>query len=246
MNGFPNGAERRAHTRLPLKLSVTAHADDGSFSGHSEDVSIGGAKVRWSEERDLKIGDTIDVAVELPGRDEPLHTEAVVRWRGGKSICGIAFGQRAQAVLAAFFASACGLSAATASAAAGVPTFDPNADFVVEDTGSERPDEFAVQEAFFSQNGELDKCLDKVTNNRARSLEGDATVEILLNPKGDRPLGVNAELPTAVAKHANFKECLRRAVASAPYPSYDGPPVVVSLNFELDPGYEIEDEYEGY
>lgn len=243
MSGFPIGSERRAHTRLPLKLSVKAQADDEVFAGHSEDVSIGGAKVRWTDDRDLKIGDHIDVEVELPGRDEPLVTRAEVRWRGGASICGIAFGQRAQAVLAAFFASACGLSAATASAAATVPTFDPNADFVVEDTGPERPDEYEVQEAFFTQNAELDKCLDKMTNNRARSLDGDATVEILLNPKGDRPLGVNAELPASVAKHANFKECLRRAVASAPYPSYDGPPVVVSLNFELDPGYEIEEEY---
>lgn len=242
MNGFPHGTERRIHTRMPLQLSVTGQTEDEVFAGTSEDLSIGGAKVRWTEERALQIGDKIEVAVDLPGREEPFRTEAEVRWRGG-AICGLAFGKRAQAVLAAFLASACGLSAATASAAATVPTFDPNADIVVEDTGPERPDEFAVQEAFFSQNQELDRCIDKATSNRARQLQGDATVEILLNPKGDRPLGVNADLPASIAKHASFKECLRRAVASAPYPSYDGPPVVVSLSFELDPGFEVEEEY---
>ncbi|MBL4688980.1 MAG: PilZ domain-containing protein [Nannocystaceae bacterium] len=226
-----------------MRLALTAQADDDVFSGYSEDVSVGGAKVRWADDRDLKIGDHIDVALDLPGRAEPLRARAEVRWRGGSSVCGIAFDKRAQGILAAFFASACGLSAATASAAATVPTFDPNADVVVEDTGPERPDEYEVQEAFFSQNEALDKCIAKVTNNRARQLDGDTTVEILLNPKGDRPLGVNADLPSAMAKHASFKECLRRAVAAAPFPSYDGPPVVVSLAFELDPGYEIEEEY---
>lgn len=244
MNGFPNGPERRAHERLPLRLSITERGDEGEYVGTSEDLSVGGAKVVWTEERELSIGDRIEVAVDLPGRSEPLVAEAEVRWRGGKSVCGIQFGRRAQAALAAFFAGACGLSAATASAAATVPTFDPNADFVVEDTGPERPDEYQVQEAFFSQNEDLDRCVERATSNRATSLEGDATVEILLNPKGDRPLGVNADLPPALAKHASFKECLRRAVAAAPYPSYDGPPVVVALSFELDPGFdEVEEEW---
>ena len=242
MNGFPNGQERRAHTRMAMQLPIKASAGGTVFSGQSEDMSIGGAKVRWEGERDLAIGDRIEVEVALPGRPEPLRTDAEVRWLGGRSVCGIQFGARAQSVIAAFFAAACGLASSTASAAATVPTFDPNADVVVDDSGPERPDEYEIQEAFFSQNEALDKCIDKATNNRTKQLEGDAEIEILLNPKGDRPLGVNASMPRGLAKDVGLTECVRRVVASAPYPSYDGPPVVVALSFELDPGVEYEEE----
>jgi len=242
MNGFPNGQERRAHERMAMQLPIKASAGGDVFAGLSEDMSIGGAKVRWEDDRELAIGDTIEVELALPGRPEPLRTEAEVRWCGGRSVCGIKFGARAQGVIAAFFAAACGLASSTASASATVPTFDPNADTVVEDTGGERPDEYEIQEAFFSQNEALDKCLDKATNNRQRQLEGDAEIEILLNPKGDRPLGVNASMPRGLSKNVGLTECVRRVVASAPYPSYDGPPVVVALSFELDPGMEYEEE----
>ena len=242
MNGFPQGQERRAHERMAVKIPIKASAGGDVFEGESEDMSIGGAKVRWQGERDLAIGDKIAVEVALPGRPEPLRADAEVRWCGGRSVCGIQFGKQAQRAIAAFFAAACGLGASTASAAATVPTFDPNADVVVEDTGPERPDEFEIQEAFFSQNEALDKCIEKATNGRSFQIQGDAEIEILLNPKGDRPLGVNAALPRGVAKDIGLTECVRRVVASAPYPSYDGPPVVVALAFELDPGMEVEDE----
>ena len=242
MNGFPNGHERRAHERMAMQLPIKASSGGDVFAGQSEDMSIGGAKIRWADERDLAIGDTIEVELALPGRPEPLRTDAEVRWLGGRSVCGIQFGARAQSVIAAFFAAACGMASSTASASATVPTFDPNADVVVEDTGPERPDEYEIQEAFFSQNEALDDCIDKASNHRKKQLEGDAQIEILLNPKGDRPLGVNASMPSGLARNVALTECVRRVVASAPYPAYDGPPVVVALSFELDPGVEYVEE----
>ena len=73
------------------------------------------------------------------------------------------------------------------------------------------------------------------------TLPGDVDVEVLLNPKGHEPLGINAKLPRQVDK-SSLRECLRGAVAAAAYPSYDGPPVVVNFSFELDPGTYWEEE----
>ena len=47
--------------------------------------------------------------------------------------------------------------------------------------------------------------------------------------------------PERLEHSANDAEFLRlydTAVARADYPSYDGPPVVVEFDFELDPGFE--------
>lgn len=194
--------------------------------------------VAWDADTELRVGDALDVDVELPGA-QTLQATAQVRWQRGKGICGIQFDKRAQSVLAAFFASFCGLSSATnAHAAASVPTFDPNADVVVNDDGGERPDEYEIEQAFFGQNAALDRCVTKATRN----VSGDATVSILLNPKGDRPLGINAELPRKLARNKSLRECIRTATAGAPFPAYDGPPVVVDLRFELAPGTDYEED----
>lgn len=229
-------ANRRTHERLDLKVAVT---QQGAVAGHSEDLSVGGAKIRWCDPSVAKVGDTIEVAVALPGR-APLRAEAEVRWRGDARTCGVAFDKRTQAVLASFFAAMCGLTSATASAAAAVPTFDPDADVVIEDTGSERPDEHTIELAFKKQNDALNAC---VTLAGQAGAKGDAKLEVLLNPQGDRPLGINATLPDGLQNNTDFRECVRGATAAAPFPSYDGPPVVVDLDFELDPGHEIEEEW---
>ena len=229
-------ANRRTHERLGLKLAVT---QQGAV-GRSEDLSVGGAKIRWRDPSAAQVGDTIEVAVALPGRAAPLRAEAEVRWRGDARTCGVAFDKRTQAALATFFAAMCGLTSATASAAAAVPTFDPNADVVVEDTGSERPDEHTIEQAFKKQNDALNAC---VTLAGQAGAKGDAKLEVLLNPQGDRPLGINATLPGSLQNNTDFRECVRGATAAAPFPSYDGPPVVVDLDFEIDPGHEIEEEW---
>lgn len=239
MGSETSDSDRRAHQRYTLQLAVTGQHGGGQVHGHSEDLSVGGAKIHWDNGPAPDVGEKMDVQVALPGT-KTLRAEAEVRWRTESGICGVAFDRRAQKVIAAFFAGAIGLAASSASAAqAAVPTFDENADITLEADGSERPDEFVIETAFFEQNAALDKCLDKARGD----VTGEAEVSILLDPKGDRPLGINAKLPGSLAKQKNFRECIRGAAADAPFPAYDGPPVVVNIRFDLDPGYEIEEDW---
>lgn len=130
------------------------------------------------------------------------------------------------------------------SVTANVADFDPNGDFNLDldAYGSERPDEYAVQQAFFGQFEALDACVwtEKERRSSEDQLPGDAVMAVMLNPKEARPLGVNATMPEALAKASKLTDCLREATAAAPYPTYDGPPVVVEFEFEVDPGsYEV-------
>ena len=63
-------------------------------------------------------------------------------------------------------------------------------------------------------------------------------LSVLLNPEGRRPLGVNATMPEGLKKARELETCLREAVADVDYPSYEGRPVVVEFEIEIDPGFE--------
>ncbi len=126
---------------------------------------------------------------------------------------------------------------------ASISTFDPEGDVTLDldAYGSERPDDYAVQDAFYGTFEGFDQCLVKERKRMGDEemvLEGDATITIKLNPKKSKPLGVNAALPEEYSD--DFKDCLREAAAKGKYPTYDGPPVVAEFEFEIDPGYEEE------
>jgi hypothetical protein len=132
------------------------------------------------------------------------------------------------------------------SVTANVAEFDPNADVSLDmdKFGSERPDQYSIQQAFFGQFGALDECVlaEKDRRGDEAQLLGDVSMAVKLNPEQSRPFGVNASMPDAHAKATKLQDCLREAAASAPYPTYDGPPVVVDFEFELDPGFiEVEE-----
>lgn len=117
-----------------------------------------------------------------------------------------------------------------------VPEFDPEADVELDmQAGGERPDEHLLLQAFAQQYDDFDVCVSRAKGRSARQLPGDVAVAVLLNPRGRRPLGVNATLPKPVRKNGGLRECLRAAVAAAPFPRYDGVPVVAEFSFELDP-----------
>lgn len=65
---------------------------------------------------------------------------------------------------------------------------------------------------------------------------GYARLQVLLDPAGEDPMGVNVHVPESLAQRESFVECLRTATAAAPYPTYDGPPVVVDFEIELGGG----------
>ena len=133
--------------------------------------------------------------------------------------------------------------AAPNAVTANIAEFDPNADVTLDiNGGTERPDEYAVQQAFFDQFGAIDECVWNYKEGKRidGQLAGDVSMAVKLNPTESRPFGVNATMPEHFEKATKLKDCLRNAAADAPYPTYDGPPLIVDFEFELDPGYEEE------
>ena len=134
-----------------------------------------------------------------------------------------------------------GGAAAPNAVTANIAEFDPNADISLDmdKYGSEHPDEYAIQQAFFGQFGAIDECVwaEKDRRGSEAQLQGDVALAVKLNPEQSRPFGVNASMPEGYEKATELTNCLREAAAAAPYPTWDGPPRVVEFEFELDPGY---------
>ena len=133
---------------------------------------------------------------------------------------------------------------------ANVSTFDPDADVELDldKYGSERPDDYAVQEAFHAAFGPMDECVLDAKKRKgmgnAAILEGDLAVAVKLDPAiGTKPAAVNTTLPRKYSKDEKLAQCLRNAVGGVTFPKYDGPPVVVDLSCELDAGSEYEEEW---
>lgn len=134
-----------------------------------------------------------------------------------------------------------GGAAAPGSVTANIAEFDPTADVTLDmdKYGVERPDQYAIQQAFFDQFGALDECVwaEKDRRGSEDQLLGDVSMSVKLNPESPRPFGVNATMPSRYEDSIKLKDCLREAAAGAGYPTYDGPPVIVDFEFELDPGF---------
>jgi hypothetical protein len=134
-----------------------------------------------------------------------------------------------------------GGAAAPDAVTANIAEFDPMADIALDmdKYGSARPDEYMVQQEFFNAFDGIGACVDaeKARRKTDETFDGDVTVAVKLNPSQHRPFGVNATLPSGFEKSTKLKDCMREEVAKVKYPKYDGPPVVVQFEFELDPGY---------
>ena len=131
---------------------------------------------------------------------------------------------------------------------AGVADFDPTADFVLDldAYGSERPDDYDIELAFAESFDTMDKCVAEYKAGAKlkpeNQLAGELEVAVKLNPKKGPPLGINLDLPERYKEATNLESCMRKAVAMAPYPKYDGPPIIAEFQTELDPGMEYLDE----
>ena len=134
-----------------------------------------------------------------------------------------------------------GGAAAPGAVTANIAEFDPSADISLDmdKYGSERPDQYAVQQAFFAAFDGIGACIDAEKERRKtdEQFEGDVSMAVKLNPEKPRPFGVNATLPEGFEKATKLKDCMREEVAKVQFPKYDGPPVVVEFEFELDPGW---------
>lgn len=231
--------ERRQFERYDVDVLVTAHADGRTIEARSVDMSEGGMCLQTRDA--LPEGTRVQLEMAVPGTDVPARLEGKICWsrpRGSQATrCGVEFfgGMRNRAVKV-LAVSVVTMAPLAANAADSVPSFDPQADMNLDGyEGGKRPDEIQVQSAFEQTFGEIDVCVEKA--RKSKPLPGDAHLSVLLDPEGERPLGVNAELAKPLTKNKKLNDCLRLAAAHAHYPSYDGPPVVVDFEFELDPGF---------
>lgn len=132
-----------------------------------------------------------------------------------------------------------------------IAEFDPNAvmDLNMGDGGGgggPRPDEYQMEIAFNQSFGGIDECVVAAKEKKGiashKQLKGDLDIAVKLNPSKSRPLGVNAKLPKRWAKDSALSDCVREAVASVQFPTYDGPPIVVEFSTQLDAGNEWEED----
>lgn len=128
-----------------------------------------------------------------------------------------------------------------------IAEFDPASMTVDLDAyGTERVDDWEVQQAFNRSFEGLDKCVVDAKGRRGVSdedaLAGDVDFAVKLNPKAAKPFAVNATLSDETLNgDSKLKDCLREAVAGVGYPTYDGPPQVAEFYTQLDPGSVYEE-----
>ena len=129
-----------------------------------------------------------------------------------------------------------------------IAEFDPSSMSVdLDKYGTERVDDWEVQQAFNRSFDSLDMCVVKARKKHGvgpeSALDGDVDFAVQLNPKADKPFAVNATLSASdLNKDAELKDCLRDAVAGVGFPTYDGPPQVAEFSTQLDPGSDWEEE----
>ena len=136
----------------------------------------------------------------------------------------------------------------TRTVKATIAEFDPASMTVdLDKYGSERVDDWEVQQAFNRSFDGLDQCVfaakEKAGMKPEDTLDGDVDFAVKLNPKEDKPFGVNAQLSSKKwGGNEDLKDCLREAVAGVGFPTYDGPPQVAEFSTQLDPGSEWVEE----
>ena len=77
MTAAPPGIERRAHPRVPLATKVEAESEGRSFIAITCDISSGGMMIFTANP--IPEGETVQLTFALPGAEQPLRIQAVVR-----------------------------------------------------------------------------------------------------------------------------------------------------------------------
>jgi|GEM_PF-1522533 len=128
-----------------------------------------------------------------------------------------------------------------------IAEFDPGSMSVdLDKYGTERVDDWEVQQAFNRSFEGLDECVLAAKKKHgvgdADALDGDVDFAVKLNPKETKPFAVNATLSSKKWNDdKDLKDCLRDAVAGVGFPTYDGPPQVAEFYTQLDPGSDFEE-----
>ncbi len=129
-----------------------------------------------------------------------------------------------------------------------IAEFDPASMTVdLDKYGTERVDDWEVQQAFNRSFDGLDACVAKAKDKHkvsdSEALDGDVDFAVKLDPDKSEPFAVNATLSSKKwDDDKDLKDCLRDAVAGVGFPTYNGPPQVAEFSTQLDPGSEWVDE----
>ena len=90
MSGRTEGSDRRSAQRFDFGIEVVVVRGDETFRYLSKNISVGGMKLAWGEERKLELGDAVKMSFNLPLLSAPVEVEGEVRWVG-EDDCGIQF-----------------------------------------------------------------------------------------------------------------------------------------------------------
>ncbi len=74
----PQGADRRRHERVPLKIPVDYTSVDAFFTEFSSNVNEGGMFVEMEDAPEL--GSQVQLQFDLPGYEESIQVEGRVAW----------------------------------------------------------------------------------------------------------------------------------------------------------------------
>lgn len=86
-------AADRVHERFVIERPIQVARGDSQGDGMTEDLSLGGAKIRVPIEPPLQVGERVRVSFTLPDHNAPIQAEAQVRWVSDvdRSYAGVQF-----------------------------------------------------------------------------------------------------------------------------------------------------------
>jgi c-di-GMP-binding flagellar brake protein YcgR len=88
-----DGADKRRTQRFEIQHEVTVTRGETEVLGLTQNISLGGIRLRVDLDPPPRIGDRISVSLRIPQLEKPLRADAEVRWRDNqdKATIGIQF-----------------------------------------------------------------------------------------------------------------------------------------------------------
>ncbi len=88
-----DGADNRRTERFEIQHEVSVTRGDVEVLGVTQNISLGGIRLRVDLDPPAQIGDRLSVTLRIPQLDRPLRADAEVRWRDkeDKATIGVQF-----------------------------------------------------------------------------------------------------------------------------------------------------------
>jgi hypothetical protein len=76
-----DGSDKRRTKRFEIQHEVSVVRGDVQVVGITQNISLGGIRLRVELDPPAKIGDRLSVLLKIPKLEQPLRADAEVRWR---------------------------------------------------------------------------------------------------------------------------------------------------------------------